>query len=347
MRSAGGEFFCRDGCGMKFVIFKIVISLFILAVAVMGGVAYYAYSAFQIPSKNINEKLVTVPKGAGTMAIADQLRAEQIISDPYVFVVAAKFLPPADTIKAGEYQFQPHISMQDVIAKLKKGETYKRKFTIAEGLTSYTILEKLKTVPDVQIIDIALPAEGSLLPDTYQYEKNETVPSIIARMQDAQKKLLEREWPNRDQNLPFSTIEEAITLASIVEKETGVAEERKRIAGVFINRLRQGMPLQTDPTVIYALTNGQPKNDGQGPLGRRLLLKDLEIDSPYNTYQNVGLPPGPIANAGRDAILAVLHPEPHDFLYFVADGTGGHVFAKTLDEHNRNVTNWRKIRAEQ
>ena len=163
-------------------------------------------------------------------------------------------------------------------------------------------------------------------------------------MQESLRTLLDKEWPNRDPNLPFTTVEQALTLASIVEKETGVPSERKRIAGVFINRLRQGIPLQTDPTVIYALTKGQPKNDGQGPLGRRLLLKDLEIDSPYNTYKNVGLPPAPIANAGRDAILAVLHPETNDFLFFVADGTGGHVFARTLGEHNQNVANWRKLR---
>lgn len=313
----------------------------------MGGIAYFGYTQFKVLSSNPTDKLVMIPKGSGTMMIAAQLRAEQIVSDPYVFAIAAKLLPPQGTIKAGEYQFTPNTSMQDVIGKLKSGETYKRKFTIAEGLSSYTILEKLKTVPDVGVVATEVPAEGSMLPDTYQYQRDEPITSIIARMQVAQKQLIDSEWANRDQNLPFTTIEEALTLASIVEKETGIAEERKRIAGVFINRLRQGMPLQTDPTVIYALTNGQPKNDGQGPLGRRLLLKDLEIDSPYNTYLNVGLPPTPIANAGRDAIIAVLHPEPNDFLYFVADGTGGHLFAKTLAEHNQNVANWRKVRAEQ
>lgn len=329
---------------MKFLIFKIFISLVILALALTGGAVYFGYTHFKTPSSNSTEKLVMIPKGSGTMMIADQLKAEQIISDAYVFALASKILPPKDTIKAGEYQFPPNTTMQDVIAKLKKGETYKRKFTIAEGLTSYTILEKLKAVPDVDATEIPLPAEGSLLPDTYHYEKGETIASIVARMQMAQKKLIEQEWPNRDKDLPFTTIEEALTLASIVEKETGVAEERRRIAGVFVNRLRQGMPLQTDPTVIYALTNGQPKSDGQGPLGRRLLLKDLEIDSPYNTYKNVGLPPTPIANAGRDAILAVFHPEPNNFIFFVADGTGGHLFAETLAEHNQNVANWRKIR---
>jgi UPF0755 protein len=153
-------------------------------------------------------------------------------------------------------------------------------------------------------------------------------------------------WETRAPNLPFTTKEEALTLASIVEKETGVARERKRVAGVFINRLRKGIALQTDPTVIYAITKGRPKNEGKWPLGRRLLSKDLEFDSPYNTYLHPGLPPGPIANPGRAAIDAVLHPEEHDFLYFVADGNGGHIFSATLNEHEKNVSEWRIIRRE-
>jgi UPF0755 protein len=166
-------------------------------------------------------------------------------------------------------------------------------------------------------------------------------------MRVAMDKALEDLWPDRAANLPFETKEQALTLASIVEKETGVASERARIAGVFINRLRAGMPLQTDPTVIYALTKGKIEDKGQGPLGRRLLRDDLQVDSPYNTYRNAGLPPGPIANPGRAAIAAVLQPEENQFLYFVADGTGGHVFSKTLAEHDANVAKWRKIRRAQ
>jgi len=329
---------------MKFVIIKALISIFILVLATLGSIGYFGYTKFQTPSLNATSKIITIPKGAGTQNIAEQLKAEGIVSDGYVFMATAKILPPQDTIKAGEYEFAPHLSMQDVILKLKKGETYKRQFTIPEGLTSFEIIERLRVVPDVRVVEISPPAEGTMLPDTYQYAKDESTNNIIYRMQESLRTLLDKEWPNRDPNLPFTTVEQALTLASIVEKETGVPSERKRIAGVFINRLRQGIPLQTDPTVIYALTKGQPKNDGQGPLGRRLLLKDLEIDSPYNTYKNVGLPPAPIANAGRDAILAVLHPETNDFLFFVADGTGGHVFARTLGEHNQNVANWRKLR---
>ena len=157
-------------------------------------------------------------------------------------------------------------------------------------------------------------------------------------------KTLDELWEGRAANLPVKTKEEALILASVIEKETGVPSERGRVAGVFVNRLKRGIALQTDPTVIYAITKGKIQDEGKGPLGRRLLSKDLQIDSPYNTYKNRGLPPGPIANPGRDSIAAALNPEVHEYIFFVADGTGGHVFAKTLAEHNRNVANWRKVR---
>lgn len=331
---------------MKFLIVKFLLTLTILLLALVGGVAYYGVDKYRTPSQNAVARIVTIPKGAGSLQIAEQLKREKIISDSYVFVAAAKFLPPQATLKAGEYEFTPNSTMGDVLTKIKDGDIYTRQFTIPEGLTSFEIIEKLRTVPDLRMVEIAPPAEGTMLPDTYQYTKDEVLNNKVLQMQDALRALVEKEWPNRDPNLPFSTVEQALILASIVEKETGVASERKRIAGVFVNRLRQGIPLQSDPTVIYAITKGQPKNDGQGPLGRRLFLKDLEINSPYNTYKNVGLPPTPIANAGRDAILAVLHPEQNNYLFFVADGTGGHVFAATLAEHNQNVAKWRQIRAE-
>ena len=329
---------------MKSFIVKFFLFTFILSLLLGAGLSYIAYTKFYTPAIIASEKLVVVPKGSGTLEIANILKSENVISDAYVFVLATKILPPKITLKAGEYQFAPQIKMGDVIQKIKNGETYKRQFTIPEGLTSYEILERMKLIPDIRVSEVALPKEGSLLPDTYQYEKDEKVENIISRMTMAQKKLIEKEWPLREANLPISTIDEAIILASIVEKETGIPSERKRIAGVFINRLRIGMPLQTDPTVIYALTKGEHQNEGQGPLGRRLLLKDLQIDSPYNTYKYVGLTPTPIANAGKDSIVAVLHPEAHEYLFFVADGTGGHLFARTLAEHNQNVANWRKVR---
>jgi len=315
-----------------------------MGLILVGGFSYIGYLKFQTPSSNNQTKLIEIPKGSGLLDIAILLKSEQIISDPYVFIAISKFLPPKDTIKAGEYQFQSGSMMIDVIAKLKKGDIFKRQFTIPEGLTSFEIIQRLKSIPDIYSTDIKIPAEGSLLPNTYQFEKNEKIESVLSRMASALTKVIDDNWAGRDANLPIKNTEEALILASIVEKETGVPSERKRIAGVFINRLRLGMPLQTDPTVIYALTMGQHQNDGQGPLGRRILTKDLQIDSPYNTYKYSGLPPTPIANAGKDAILAVLHPEAHDFIFFVADGTGGHLFAKTYAEHNKNVTNWRKVR---
>jgi UPF0755 protein len=185
------------------------------------------------------------------------------------------------------------------------------------------------------------------LPETYDYRLKENKQDVIGRMQESMTKTIDELWPGRTANLPFATKEEALTLASIVEKETGLEAERKRVAGVFVNRLRRGIALQTDPTVIYAITKGRPQNEGKGPLGRRLLKKDLAFDSPYNTYLHAGLPPGPIANPGRASIEAVLHPEEHDFIYFVADGKGGHIFSSTLHEHGKNVTQWRIIRREQ
>jgi UPF0755 protein len=201
-----------------------------------------------------------------------------------------------------------------------------------------------------ELLEGAFPADiaqGSLLPETYHYVYGDTRIDMVQRMQKAMTSTLDELWEKRRMDTPITTKEQALILASIVEKETGVAGERPLVASVFVNRLRKGMLLQTDPTVIYAMNKGVNKNDGLGPLGRRLLSKDLEIDSPYNTYKNAGLPPGPIANPGADSIAAVLDPEKNDYFYFVADGKGGHIFSKTLAEHNANVAKWRKIRKEQ
>ena len=293
------------------------------------------------------EKIILIPKGSGVLGMAERLKAEQVIADKWVFAGYAKATGTHQKLQAGEYQFLPGETMAQVLAKIARGDIYERRFTIPEGKTSFEIVQLLKAVPNLTGDVTAIPEEGSLLPETYSYQSNETRDAQIAMMQSKMKKTIDELWPNRDQNLPIKTPEEAVILASIVEKETGVASERKRVAGVFINRLRVGMLLQTDPTVIYGLTKGEHKNEGQGPLGRRLLIRDLETPNPYNTYLNAGLPPGPIANPGRASIDAVLHPEAHNFLFFVADGKGGHVFAATLDEHNRNVAAWRAIRRQQ
>lgn len=307
-------------------------------VAVIGGIAVHHYTS---PGELQESKIILIERGKGVSAIAHILQRENIITQPILFKVAAKI---SDSLKAGEYEIPAQISMADVIKMMAEGKVYGRKITIPEGLTSYQIVKLLNAREDLSGKIKYIPSEGSLLPDTYHFVSGETRAEKIVQMQSAMVKVIDELWINRAQNLPFKTKKQAIILASIIEKETGVSAERERIAGVFINRLRKGIALQTDPTVIYAITKGKMQDKGRGPLGRRLLRKDLSINSPYNTYKNVGLPPGPIANPGYAALKATLNPEKHDYIFFVADGTGGHAFAKTLREHNRNVTKWRKIR---
>ncbi|PZO87197.1 MAG: endolytic transglycosylase MltG [Micavibrio aeruginosavorus] len=290
------------------------------------------------------EKMILIERGKGVSAIADKLAQEGVISSALIFKIVTKLDTDQRPLKAGEYQFLPAVSMTETVKMMRDGRIYDRKITFPEGVTSWQVVEALKKQADMSGEIPEIPPEGTLLPDTYHYINQEDRAGILTKMKEAMDKTLAELWEGRTQNLPVSTPQEALILASIVEKETGVADERKRVAGVFVNRLRTGMPLQTDPTVIYGMTMGKIQTDGQGPIGRRLLTKDLATDTPYNTYLNVGLPPGPIANPGRASIEAALHPEEHDFYYFVADGKGGHVFARTLAEHNRNVASWRKIR---
>jgi UPF0755 protein len=223
-----------------------------------------------------------------------------------------------------------------VLSLLREGRTVVRHLTIPEGLTTVEILALLDDAPGLSG-DRSPPAEGTLLPETYNYSWGDSRAGMMARMQKAMAETLAKLWASRAAGLPLATPEAAVTLASLVEKETALAAERPRVAGVFVNRLRLGMRLQSDPTVVYALTAGK------GPLGRELTRADLEVPSPYNTYRIDGLPPGPIANPGRAAIAAALQPLASRELYFVADGSGGHAFASTLEEHNRNVTRWRKL----
>ncbi len=243
---------------------------------------------------------------------------------------------------AGEYVFPKGISASGAMGIMIAGKSITHRLTIPEGLTVREVLELVSSAP---LLDGPLPperpAEGTLLPETYRFLRGESRASIIARMRDDMSTVLAEEWAKRDRSILVKTPEEAVALASVVEKETAQADERARIAGVFYNRLKKGMPLQSDPTVIFAVTLGTRK------LNRGLTYDDLKVDSPYNTYLVKGLPPGPIANPGRDALHAVMHPQSHKELYFVADGTGGHAFAATLDEHNKNVAAWRKIQKAQ
>ena len=322
--------------------------LMVFMAGALGASAVMVYSmhAFNAPGPLTASKIIVLAKGSGVLGMAATLEQENIISNKYVFAAFARLTQTYKSLKAGEYEFTASMPMNAVLAKVASGDIYKRNFTIPEGKTSFEIVQILNSVPNLMGEVMTIPQEGSLLPETYSYLSGESRAEKIKMMQDKMQKTIEALWPTRDGDLPFTTQEEAITLASIVEKETGVASERQRVAGVFINRLRTGMLLQSDPTVIYGITKGENKNEGQGPLGRRLLSADLQTPNPYNTYMNPGLPPGPIANPGKASIEAVLHPEKNNFLFFVADGKGGHVFASTLDEHNRNVAQWREMRKE-
>ncbi|MEM6812136.1 MAG: endolytic transglycosylase MltG [Pseudomonadota bacterium] len=324
--------------------FLTFISLIFLGLA-GAAIAFGLGAHFYLNKGPLEEpKLVLIEQGMGVSQIARKLEQEQVIHNAFLFKIVTRF---SESLKAGEYEFDPHISMAATIQKMQEGDVFDRKITIVEGLTVQQIVKRLNERDDLSGEIERLPKEGSLLPNTYQFVKGETRQGMIDRMQNNMNEAIEEYWPQRASNLPFQTKDEAIILASIIEKETSVPKERAKVAGVFINRLNIGMPLQTDPTVIYAITKGDIEEEGRGPLGRRLLKKDLEYDSPYNTYKYPGLPPGPIANPGSDSIKAALNPADHDYLYFVADGTGGHAFGKTLAEHNRNVAEWRKIRSSQ
>ncbi len=227
--------------------------------------------------------------------------------------------------------------MDGVLEQMRQGRTVVRRFTVPEGLTSAQVVALLEKEPALTGTVSKPPRNGALLPETYHYAYGDSRAALVERMQAAMTQALAEAWKGRDEGLPLETPQQALVLASIVEKETGIAAERAKVAGVFVNRLEAGMKLQSDPTVIFALT------DGAGELGRALTRNDWKFESAYNTYVNAGLPPGPIANPGKASLQAVAKPEKHEFLYFVADGTGGHVFAKTLPDHNRNVARWREI----
>ena len=322
---------------------------FCMVAAILGGAALFAWGAHQYMAAGpLREKtIVVVERGEGLHKVSEKLLYQGIVSvnGYHVMKIAARATGQHTALKAGEYEFDAHASVRDILDKMAAGDVVERRITVREGLTSWQVAQLVNAADNLAgdpVTDI--PPEGSLLPDTYLYTAGETRQAKLDQMKAAMDRAVAELWPARDPSISVLSEREAVILASIVEKETGVASERARIAGVFHNRLRRGIPLQSDPTVIYALTNGRIQDEGMGPLGRRLLTADLQTPSPYNTYKNAGLPAGPIANPGIDSLKAVLNPEKHDFIYFVADGTGGHVFARTLEEHNANVAKWRQIR---
>jgi len=317
---------------------NLLLGLVLFGVIVAGGTAMWGYFVFTGPGPLPGPVNLVVPAGAGLRPIAAQLETAGVIRNPFVFIVAARLRNLHGSLKAGEYAFDVSVSQEAVLDKLVRHDTVVRRITIPEGLTSVEILTLLEETDGLDGVIESLPDEGALLPETYHFAYGDARADILVRMESEMSQALDELWRVRMEGLPFSSKEEALTLAAIVEKETSVPEERPRIAAVFINRLQRKMRLQSDSTVVYALTGGLC------PLGRDLTRLDLKTDHPYNTYEYPGLPPGPISNPGRASIEAVLNPLITDELYFVADGTGGHAFAKSLQEHNRNVARWRRLR---
>lgn len=316
---------------------KLLIPVLAVAGVVVAGVLFAAERIYTEPGPLKEATTLVVDRGATVARIAKALQARGVIANRNFFRVAARIRGAQHNLKAGEYRFEPGSSLQTVLNILREGTTVARKVTVAEGLTSKEIVALLDGMDGLTGKVDSVPSEGSLLPDTYHFSYGDSRTEVVDRMKHAMSEVLDELWKKRASDLPFKTRAEAVVLASIVEKETALPDERPRIAALFINRLRKGMRLDADPTVVYAI------NDGAGPLGRPLTFADLKKDHPYNTYRHYGLPPGPICNPGRESLAAVLNPIETDELYFVADGTGGHAFARTLREHNRNVEQWRKV----
>ncbi|MFZ5720135.1 MAG: endolytic transglycosylase MltG [Pseudomonadota bacterium] len=279
--------------------------------------------------------VVVLERGSGLGRIADTLETAGVISSATLFALAARLTGAAGELKAGEYEVASGASMAKVLSDIRAGRVVRRSITIPEGWTSGMVVDALNA-QEALTGTVTEPPEGAVLPDTYDFQRGETRAAVLSRMMAAHERLVAELWAQRQPGLPIATPEQAVILASIVEKETGVPSERPRVAAVFVNRLRQGMPLQSDPTIIYGITKGRP-------LGRGIRASELAGETPYNTYRIPALPPTPIANPGRDALAAVLNPPASRELYFVADGTGGHVFAETYEQHARNVERWRAI----
>jgi UPF0755 protein len=277
--------------------------------------------------------------GAGLPGIASELQRGEVIRSSWLFMAWAELAGAAHGLKAGEYDFPSGASMAAVIQEIHDGRVVRHLLTIPEGFSASQAVQALKSTSELAG-PASLPAEGSLLPETYQVVYGETRTHVVARMQGARDALLSKLWANRRPGLPYRSPEEAVILASMVEKETAIASERPHVAAIFLNRLAKGMRLASDPTVVYGLTGGQP-------LGHGLRASELARPTPYNTYLVGGLPPTPIANPGRAALAAALDPAPSSDLYFVADGSGGHVFSSTLAEHLKNVARWRAVEKNQ
>ncbi len=309
----------------------------IAGVALVGSAGIYGYRRMQAPGPLAGPAVVVIPHGSRTSDIGRRLEASGVISHWWLFKAGVQIFDPGGPLHAGEYAFVAGQSIDAVLRQLREGRTVVHRLTVPEGLTVAEIMALVNADPALSGEAGPTPPEGTLMPDTYNFALADLRSEMVARMRRAMDKILADAWANRAPGSPLPSPDSALILASIVEKESAIPEERPKVAAVFLNRIRSGMRLQADPTVIYALTGGK------AALGRPLAHADLAIDSPYNSYRYDGLPPTPIACPGRGSLTAVLHPAEIRALYFVADGTGRHVFAESLDDHNRNVTRLRQL----
>ena len=311
----------------------------IILILAIGAAVAYQYGKHRIEAQGPlgGDKIVNIPKGLGLRDIADLLARENVIDQPMVFIGSVLVLKAKDELKFGEYKFTKQITLRETIDVIVEGKVIQHAFTIPEGLTSEQIVARLAEVDFLAGNIREIPKEGTLLPETYNFPRGTTREQAIQRMQQMHRRALQEIWERRSPEVPVKTPEALVTLASIVEKETGRPDERSRVAAVFVNRIRQRMKLQSDPTIIYGLVGGK------GTLGRPIMRSEIEQQTPYNTYVIEGLPPGPIANPGRASLEATANPARTKELFFVADGTGGHAFAENLSQHQINVTKLRQF----
>src|SRR5215216_576105 len=323
------------------VVGNAVLTLLVL-VAIVGGLALaIGKQRFEAPGPLDRERIVNIPRGLGIKDIADVLQREGIIDQPWVFMGGVIALKARDELKYGEYLFHRQASLRDVVDTLVEGKVIQHHVTVPEGLTSEQIVARLLENDILGGSLKEIPKEGTLLPETYRFTRGTTREQIIQRMQQTHRRAVQDAWERRASDLPLQNPEQLVVLASIIEKETGRADERSRVAAVFVNRLKQKMKLQSDPTIIYGLVGGK------GTLGRPIMKSEIEQPTPYNTYVITGLPPGPIANPGRAALEAAANPSRTREIYFVADGSGGHAFSETFDQHQRNVARLRQWEQQQ
>jgi UPF0755 protein len=314
-----------------------IFMVLVLVSVTVGAALYLGKQRFDAPGPLPEAKVVNIPRGLGIRDIAGLLQREGVIDQPYVFIGGVMVMKARGGLKHGEYKFTGHASLADVVDTIIDGKVVQHALTLPEGLTSEQIVARLLEDKALSGQIKEIPPEGSLLPETYKFTRGMTRAQMIRRMQEAEQRAVKEIWAHRVPDLPLKSPQELVTLASIVEKETGKPDERSRVAAVFINRLKKQMKLQSDPTIIYGLTGGK------GSLGRPIMKSEIEQPTPYNTYVINGLPPGPIANPGRASLEAAANPARTKDLYFVADGTGGHVFSESYEQHQKNVAHLRSL----